>query len=636
MAKKNMKAPVSPNASGPARKALGPKNMGGTLRRLLGYMGNSKLYIIGVVLTLLVTTGTSMVGVYFMKPLINDYIVPNDMAGLIRAVIIMAGIFAVGLVASFIQGRLNIIVAQRTTNILRKELFNKMQSLPLKVFDTNAHGELMSRFTNDVDSIQSMLEQSITQLLSSVLSFAGTILMMVVLSPSLFIITAVVIGLMVFISTRLGKSSHKHFQAQQHLLGELNGVIEENIGGLKEIKVFSHEQRSQQDFNAINEQFRKTAAKATFMGGVVIPTMINLNSVCYAFTAVFGGVFTLMGLFDVGSLAAFLVYSRQIGQPINQVSMLMVGVMSAMAGAERVFALMDEQPEVDEGNVVLVRARKLAEDQWQQLDDEDLSEDAIWAWRVPWEQGIGYIPLKGDVRFDAVTFGYDAKKTVLKNISLYAKPGQTIAFVGSTGAGKTTITNLINRFYDIQEGIITYDGIDVKDIQKDSLRRSLGMVLQDTHLFTGTVMDNIRYGKLNATDEQCIAAAKRTGAHSFIKRLPEGYHTHISGDGGNLSQGQRQLLAIARAVVADPPVMILDEATSSIDTRTEHLVQRGMTELMRGRTVFVIAHRLSTVRMSNAIMVLENGEIIERGSHDGLLDQKGRYYRLYTGTQELT
>ncbi|MDL2233346.1 ABC transporter ATP-binding protein/permease [Ruminococcaceae bacterium OttesenSCG-928-L11] len=596
-----------------------PKNLRGTLMRIYSYLAGSKWLLVLVVVCLLVSSGTSIASSYFLRPLINNYIIPGDFQGLAGAIGLLALIYLLGILASYLQTRTTVRLAQRTVNSIRKDMFDKLQNLPLRYFDTHSHGELMSRFTNDADNIQTMLEQSLTQFISSFLLFVGCVACMVVLSPILFVITVLVIALMFFLVGKMGKRSRSYFKKQQELLGQLNGSIEENLGGLKEIKAFNHEKKARAEFEEINESFRVAAKNANFFAGIMMPIMGNLNNMSYAFTAVFGGILTILGRFDVGSLASYLQFSRQVGQPINQITGQMNNIYSAAAGAERIFALMDEIPEVDEGTVTLV--------------EEGQNGDKNWNWK---KASGEMVPLMGDVRFENVHFAYDPEKPILKDISLYAKPGQMIAFVGSTGAGKTTITNLINRFYDVQQGKITYDGIDVREIEKDSLRKSLGMVLQDTHLFTDTVMGNIRYGNLNATDEQCKEAARKANAHSFITKLPQGYDTILEGDGGNLSQGQRQLIAIARAYISQPPVLILDEATSSIDTRTEQLVQRGMAELMKGRTVFVIAHRLSTVRNANAIVVLEEGRIIERGTHDELLEQGGRYYQLYNGLAELT
>jgi len=459
--------------------------------------------------------------------------------------------------------------------------------------------------------------------------------MMIILSPTLFLVTFVLIGVIVYITQNLAKRSSKNFAAQQKNLGYLNGYIEEMVDGLKVVKVFTYEEEAITEFRKRNEEYRKAATDANFYAGIVMPIVGNLNNIAYAAVALFGGILTVMGRFDVGSLAAFLQYSRQVGMPIQMMTNQLNTILSGLAGAERVFDVMDQQPELDEGKITLVGMVK--KEDGTLVPTTNGAHPTHWSWKMPSSNGHPeYVELKGDVRFHNVDFSYEPDKPVLKDISLFAKPGQKIAFVGSTGAGKTTITNLVNRFYDVDEGQITYDGIDVKQIRKDDLRISLGMVLQDTHLFSGTVMENIRYGRLDATDEECIQAAKLTSAHSFIKHLPEGYNTYLTGDGANLSQGQRQLLAIARAAVADPPVMILDEATSSIDTRTERLIEKGMDALMKDRTVFVIAHRLSTVRNSNAIIVLENGEIIERGDHDSLLEEKGRYYQLYTGQYQLS
>lgn len=607
-----MPGPHGPMPKGGLQK---PKNTKKTLKRILDYFGKSKILIFLVILFLFISTGASVLGNARLKPLIDTAIYPKfDAQELFRQLAILSAIFILGSLSSFFQSKIMVSLAYKTTNKIRGDLFNHMQGLPLAYFDSKTHGELMSRFTNDIDNIQMLLEQSIVQLFSSALMFIGVVGAMLILSWQLFAITAVLLVVMMLTAAKISSKTRKHFQDQQANLGKMNGYIEETIEGMKVVKVFNHEEQCKNEFGKLNAKFRDSATKANFYAGVIMPIMGNLNNIAYAVTAVVGGILAVMSGFSIGSLSAFLQYSRQVSQPINQVTSQMNALFSALAGAERVFEVMDMDFETDEGTVTAV-----------QQDGKHY-----------WQDGESFVPIKGEVTFHDVNFSYDGKKQILKSISLYAKPGQKIAFVGSTGAGKTTITNLINRFYDIQSGEITYDGIDIKRIKKDALRHTQGIVLQDTHLFTGTVMDNIRYGRLDATDEECIAAAKSVSAHSFIHRLPDGYQTQITGDGDNLSQGQRQLLAIARAAVAAPPVMILDEATSSIDTRTERLIEKGMDTLMEGRTVFVIAHRLSTVRNSNAIMVLEYGEIIERGDHNALLAEKGRYYQLCTGKQKLT
>jgi ATP-binding cassette subfamily B protein len=630
--------PIIPMRGGGPRMAFQkPKNVGATTRRILAYFGRSKYALIVVCIMLIVSTGSALAGSYFLKPMVNNYIMPGNFKGLAVALVVLAAIYLVGVIASYFQGRVMVTIGQKTANLMRKDLFEKLQELPLKFFDTHTHGELMSRFTNDMDNVEIAIEQSAISLISSILVFVGTLVMMLILSPILFAVAAVILTFMIFLSVSLSKKSTVFFRMQQSSLGTLDGYIEEMVDGLKVVKVFGHEQVASSEFSSINDKYRSSATTATFLSGLVMAVMGNLGRILYATVAIVGGILAIAGHLDIGSLVAFLQYSYQIAQPINQATNQLSVVLAALAGAERIFEVMDQQAEVNDGTVTLVNAAYA----------EDGTEDGTivkvptgtktneWAWSVPGKNGPTLVPLRGDVRFDHVTFSYDGVTPVLKDISLYAKPGQTIAFVGSTGAGKTTITNLINRFYDVQEGTITYDGIDVKTICKDDLRHSLGMVLQDTHLFTGSVMYNIRYGRLDATDDECRLAAKRASADSFIRRLPQGYDTIITGDGSNLSQGERQLLSIARAYVADPPVMILDEATSSIDTRTERLIEQGMDALMENRTVFVIAHRLSTVRHAKAIIVLEHGEIVERGNHDSLIAEKGRYFQLSTGQSTL-
>ena len=603
-----------------------PKNAKITFGRILKYMGKNKLFLIVVFLMLILSTACSIGASYCLKPILNDVadsIKANNFFDtgikiLIKNLATLFLLYVGSALFTFIQSRIMVKIAYKTTNLIRKDLFDHMQTLPLRYFDSKTHGEIMSRFTNDVDNIQMMLEQSMVQLVSSAFTFVGIVAMMIILSPTLFGIACIFLAVMLIAVTQIGKQSRKYFREQQKNLGIMNGNIEESIEGMKVIKVFNHEEQAIEDFGKTNENFRKAATSANFFSGIMGPCSTGINNASYASIALTGGILALTGTLDIGTFFTFLSYSKQFTQPINQIANQMNTVFSALAGAERVFEIMDMESEVDKGTVT--------------LSEEHTENGKKWFW----VDGDKKIPVEGNVVFSNVNFSYVPEKQVLKNINLYANSGQKIAFVGSTGAGKTTITNLINRFYDIQEGTITYDSIDIKRIKKDDLRKSLAMVLQDTHMFTGTIMDNIRYGRLDATDEECIAAAKLASAHSFIRRLPDGYNTVITGDGGNLSQGQRQLLAIARAAVADPPVMILDEATSSIDTRTELHIEHGMDRLMVGRTVFVIAHRLSTVRNSNAIMVLENGEIIERGDHDDLIAQKGRYYELCTGKAKLS
>ena len=607
-----------------------PRDMGRTLKKLMKCLGRYKLHLAAVALLLVLSSACTVGGSYLIKPLINDYILPGDFPGLARMLALMAGVYLLGAACSFGYARIMVHVSQDTVAKLRGDLFDRMQRLPLGYFDAHSHGELMSRYTNDIEAVSEALNNSFGSLISCTLNFTGTIVMMLVLSPLLTLVTFAMLAVMLLVVRQVGVRSRRYFAAQQKAVGEVNGYIEEMIEGQKVIKVFNHENAAREGFRQRNEAYRQAGTRAQIYAGVMMPAMGNLSHINYALTCCVGAILAVSGggAFGLGELGAFLQYSRQVSQPITQISQQVNVILSAVAGAERVFEVMEAEPEVDEGKVTLVR---VTEDRCGTLQEAGF-DTGVWAWKRP--DGT-LTPLRGDVRFDHVVFGYDARKTVLQDVSLFAKPGQKIAFVGSTGAGKTTITSLINRFYEIQSGTITYDGIDVRQIEKDSLRRSLGVVLQDTHLFTGTVADNIRYGRLDATEEEVEAAARLAGADAFIRRLPHGYQTVLSGDGGSLSQGERQLLNIARAACADPPVLILDEATSSIDTRTEKLIEAGMDRLMAGRTVFVIAHRLSTVRNAKAIMVLEQGQIIERGDHDDLIAQHGRYYQLYTGQAEL-
>lgn len=627
-----------PGPGGPKNMSFRrPKNTKKTLLRIMGYIAERKWQVLLVIGFVVISSGANIFGTYMIKPIINDCIVPwigkgeADFSLLIKMLSLMAGVYLAGAVSTYLYSRIMLNISQGTLNSVRKDLFNKLQDLPVKFFDTHTHGELMSRFTNDVDTLREAINQGVTQFVNSLVSVSGTFIMMLVLSPLLTSLIVVMLFVMLLVVKVIGGKSAGYFKAQQKAIGAVNGYIEEMVEGQKVVKVFCHEEKVKADFAELNENLRKSATNAQTFATILMPIMGNLSYANYALTASCGAFLAIKGMLDIGTIGSFLQYTRSFSQPITQISQQFNSILSALAGAERIFDVMDQMPETDEGDTVLVRVKKT---------DSGLCEcterTGRWAWKTPTDDGFTLTELCGRVEFKNVSFSYDGKKTVLSNVSLYAKPGQKIAFVGSTGAGKTTITNLLNRFYDIDEGEITYDGINIKSIKKDDLRHSLSMVLQDTHLFTGTVRDNIRYGKLDATDEEIVAAAKLANADSFIRHLPDGYDTMLTADGANLSQGQRQLLAIARAAVADPPVLILDEATSSIDTRTEAQIEKGMDSLMEGRTVFVIAHRLSTVRNSNAIMVLENGEIIERGDHDELLSQKGKYYQLYTGQFELS
>lgn len=615
-----------------------PKDTKKAIKHLLVYLGHYKWMFMLVALLVLISAGANVAGTYLVKPVVNHFIVPGDMEGLLKAVIAMGVMYACGALCTFGYNRIMVKVSQKVIQDIRNDLFAHVQKLPLKYFDAHTHGELMSRFTNDVDTVQEAMNNSFAMIIQSFIMLFGTLIMMMVLSVRLSVIVIVFLVIMFFFIKFNSKHSKKYFNRQQEELGKINGFVQEMMAGQKVEKVFNHEQKNFEKFCEMNESFRKESTNALAFAGMMIPTIVSLSYLNYAISACVGGLFTLKGLMDLGSLSSYLIYVRQSAMPLNQFTQQVNFLLSALSGAERIFDMMDEKPEIDEGSVTLCNAVKNA--------DGSLTEcsgyTGVFAWKVPaelntyWNSDACLVELRGDVRFKNVVFGYVSGKTILNDVTLYAKPGQKIAFVGSTGAGKTTIINLINRFYDIQSGTITYDGIDIKDIKKDDLRKSLAMVIQDTHLFTGTIADNIRYGKLDATDEEVRNAALIANADSFIRRLPDGYNTMLYSDGSNLSQGQRQLLAIARAAIAKAPVLILDEATSSVDTRTEGLIEKGMDAIMEGRTVFVIAHRLSTVRNSKAIMVLEKGQIIERGSHDELLEQKGRYYQLNTGQFELS
>lgn len=611
------------------------------LKRLFAYiLKNYKIHCIAVVILILISSMANIVGTMFMKNLIDDYITPflkdtnPDFTPLLKAIMTMGALYYFGTLCTWIYNRIMVNVTQGTLKNLRNDLFKHMEKLPIKYYDTHAHGDVMSIYTNDTDTLRQMISQGIPQFIASGLTVLGVLVSMVILNIPLTILTLFMVAVMLFVTKKIAKQSGTYFVKQQKSLGKVNGYIEEMMEGQKVVKVFCHEQDSIEQFNKINDELCECANNANKYANILMPVMANIGNISYVITAICGALLAIynVGNFTLGGLASFLQFNKTFNQPIAQLSQQLNGIVMALAGAERIFELIDEKPEIDDGYVELVNAEIDGEGNIREVSERT----GLWAWKH-YHKNDGtttYQKLEGHVVFDHVDFGYNDEKIILHDIELFAEPGQKIAFVGATGAGKTTITNLINRFYDIQDGKIRYDGINVNKIKKNDLRRSLGIVLQDTHLFTGTVKENIRYGKLDATDEEVIAAAKLANAHYFIKHLPDGYDTVLTGDGSNLSQGQRQLLSIARAAVADPPVLILDEATSSIDTRTEKIVQEGMDNLMHGRTVFVIAHRLSTIKNSDVIMVLDKGRIIERGNHDSLIQKKGIYYQLYTGALE--
>ena len=637
MAEKNTKPVQGPGGRGPKDPRPKVENPGKLFMRLLAYiMKNYAVHCILVVICIFITVLASVQGTWFMKTLIDGYILPligqadPDFSGLLHAIMRVAIFYLIGALASYIYTRIMVNVSQGTLKNLRDDMFTHMEELPIRYFDTHYHGDIMSTYTNDIDTLRQMISQSMPQFLNSIITIVSVFVSMLLLNVPLTIVTLLMIGVTLFATKKIGALSAKYFIAQQKDIATVNGYIEEMMNGQKVVKVFTHEEESIENFNRLNDQLFHSADNANKFGNILMPVNAQIGNISYVLCALVGGVLALNGVggFTLGKLASFLTYNKSFSQPVNQLSMQLNNIVMALAGSERIFKLLDEEPEVDNGYVTLVRARK---ENGQIVESKERT--GMWAWKHTHQAdgSVDYIELKGDVVFDDVDFGYNPDKIVLHNVDLYATPGQKIAFVGSTGAGKTTITNLINRFYDIQDGKIRYDGININKIKKDDLRHSLGIVLQDTHLFTATVMENIRYGKLDATDEEVIAAAKLANADTFIHQLPDGYNTLLTGDGANLSQGQRQLLAIARAAIADPPVLILDEATSSIDTRTEKIVQDGMDKLMAGRTTFVIAHRLSTVKNSDCIIVLEQGRVIERGNHDKLMEEKGKYYQLYTG-----
>ena len=625
-----------------------PKNAFGAFKRILSYMAEYKALLLLVVVFIICSSLANVIGTSFLQKIIDNYLTPlikdSGNAELYRGFMAVLGqmmlVYVIGALCTFGYSRIMLNISTKTLFKIRTDLFTHMETLPIKYFDTHTHGELMSRYTNDIDTIREMLSNAVSSFISSAVTIIGVFVMMVYYSWQLTLVSIGMLFVILFLTGKIGGKSGKYFKEQQKEIGAVNGYIEEMIDGQKVVKVFVHEKQAKEEFEQLNDRLCEASTNANTFANILGPVNNNLGHVQYALTAVVGGILAIKGVHSfsgpimVGTVVAFLQYTRNFSMPISQVSQLFNSVLSALAGAERIFNMIDEPSEVDDGYVTLVNAKEAPDGTLTECSERT----GVWAWKHPHKADgtITYTKVQGRVEFDDVTFGYEENKTVLNGISLYAKPGQKIAFVGSTGAGKTTITNLINRFYDVPDGKIRYDGININKIKKDDLRRSLSMVLQDTHLFTGTVMDNIRYGKLDATDEEVIKAAKLANADSFIRHLPEGYDTMLYSDGANLSQGQRQLLAIARAAVADPPVLILDEATSSIDTRTEALIEKGMGSLMEGRTVFVIAHRLSTVRNSDAIMVLEHGNIIERGNHDALIADHGKYYQLYTGMFELS
>ena len=640
--------PHGPGARGPHSHGMKggakPKDVKKTIRRLLSYIGEKKPLLVAVTFCVLLSSGASIAGTYLLKPALNQYIIPligqenPNLSGFVALLLTMAGIYLLGVVAGYVNSRIMLSISTGTLLKIRREMFRHMESLPLRYFDSRTHGETMSLYTNDTDTLRDMLSQSIPQLLSSLITVVGVFTMMVILSPILTLLVVLIIGVMFLCIATVGKRSAKAFRDQQKNLSSVNGYIEEMIEGQRVVKVFCHERESKETFAQLNQSLRESSARANSLANILMPMMGNLSHINYALTAMAGALMTIAGWLDIGTIASFLQYTRSFSMPITQMSQQFNSILNALAGAERIFAMLDQEPERDQGTYVLVNA--VESSPAASADGnihlvEAFARTGTWAWKNTATPDAPLVPLRGEVIFEDVTFGYQEDKTVLHNISLWAKPGQKVALVGSTGSGKTTITNLLTRFYDIDQGSITYDGIPLKSICKADLRRSLGMVLQDTHLFTGSVSHNIRFGNPEASQPQVVAAAQLANADSFIHHLEQGYDTQLTADGGSISQGQRQLLSIARAAAANPPVLILDEATSSVDTRTETLIQRGMDKLMEGRTVFVIAHRLSTIRNADVILVLEQGRIIERGNHQELIQQKGRYYQLYTGMFEL-